>query len=184
MQKSGKSVTSYAKDIKSLIKRIALAANAITNSKNPKLNAQMTSVLTFQPNTTLSQAIEYAQRLESDKARLQQFQPVSPSLIAATQPNLKQLITVAVQKTLAEDKAKRQACYLANQNNGQLHPPLTCYNCKEIGHISKNCPKSQQASNTQSLVTTTITTVDIQPNTWTAEEDPELAAYPAERKTR
>ena len=93
MQKPGESVTSYAKDVKSLIKRIAPAANAMTNSEkvyhftkglNPELNAQMTPALTFQPNTTLSQAIEYAQRLESDKARLQQFQPVSPSLIAAT----------------------------------------------------------------------------------------------------
>jgi hypothetical protein len=146
----------------------------------------MSPMLTFQPDTTLAQAIDFAQRLESDKARLQQFQPaqVNASFGATIQPNLEQLIATAVQKALAEDKAKRQAQWQARQANNQNRPPIICHKCQEPGHIARNCTKNQPIQNNQSLVATTLVTNEITRNIWEPEEEPDAAAYPAERKNR
>src|SRR5947209_6704028 len=179
-QLPGETVEQFAKEIKSMIKKIdpdngwgeAQKTYAFTKGLNDDIYEKLSPVLAAQGNLTLQQAINIAQRVEDDsKHRMLRhpfLQPTAPVLaVPNTQitPDIAKIIADSVKLAVESAFAERRVRFNQGQNNDgqrQNRGPPTCFTCKQIGHISRFCPTLVQTSQkpldqpktTQSLVAT------------------------------
>src|SRR6185436_4294089 len=131
--------------------------------------------LTFQNNVTLEQVVEVARQLEKNNCsypevltgfhnqisnnpmQLNYSQPLMQQdpVEAAVNKALNLLLQALGQLTMNSSAIPANSGNINNQgqnnrqNNRQPRPLPTCYKCKQVGHISRNCPNAvnQQNSN-------------------------------------